>query len=81
MAYSDYELSFLVRNSSKANSAAVDAELEVKKHLLSVGLYGESISIISNALRLSTVIRNHAEKHVLNEVGLSYTGFMVMWIL
>ena len=31
MAYSDYELSFLVRNSSKANSAAVDAELEVKK--------------------------------------------------
>ena len=81
MAYSDYELSFLVRNSSRTNSAAINEELEVKKHLLSVGLYGESISIISNALRLSTVIRNHAEKHVLNEVGLSYTGFMVMWIL
>ena len=70
-----------MRNSSRTNSAAINEEIEVKKHLLSVGLYGESISIISNALRLRTVIRNHAEKHVLKEVGLSYTGFMVMWIL
>jgi DNA-binding MarR family transcriptional regulator len=70
-----------VRNSSRTSSAAIDEELEIKKHLLSVSLYGESISIISNALRLSTVIRSHAEKHALKEVGLSYTGFMVMWIL
>jgi|ETNmetMinimDraft_8_1059916.scaffolds.fasta_scaffold07070_1 DNA-binding MarR family transcriptional regulator len=81
MAYIDYELSFLVRNSGKANRTPLDDELDAKKHLLSVGLYGESVSIISNAMRLTTVIRNHTEKYVLKKVGLSYSGFITMWIL
>ena len=71
----------IVCNPSRANSSAVEAELAITKYLLSVGLYGEPILIISNTFCLSAIIRNHTEKHVLKEVSLSYTGFMIMWIL
>lgn len=60
---------------------ASGAEKEAKQHLISVGLYGKSVSIISNAFRLTTIIRNYAEKEVFKEYNLSFSGFVVMWVL
>ena len=57
------------------------AEEKAKQHLISVGLYGRSVSIISNAFRLTSVIRNFSEKYLFKEFNLSFSGFTVMWVM
>ena len=47
---------------NKAHPKATSAEEKAKQHLISVGLYGRSVSIISNAFRLTSIIRSYAEK-------------------
>jgi DNA-binding MarR family transcriptional regulator len=58
-----------------------DAEERAKQHLVSVGLYGRSVSIISNAFRLTSIIKNYSEKQVFKEFNLSFSGFTVMWVI
>ena len=52
---------------NKSHPKATSAEEKAKQHLISVGLYGRSVSIISNAFRLTSIIRSYAEKHVFKE--------------
>ena len=66
---------------NKSHPKATSAEEKAKQHLISVGLYGRSVSIISNAFRLTSIIRSYAEKHVFKEFNLSFSGFVVMWVL
>jgi len=54
-----------------------DTLLQANKH----DLNGRSVSIISNAFRLTSIIRNYAEKHVFKQFNLSFSGFVVMWVL
>ncbi len=66
---------------SKAHTKPTKAEERAKQHLISVGLYGRSVSIISNAFRLTTLIRNFSEKNLFKEFNLSFSGFTVMWVI
>ena len=69
------------KSANKSHPKAASAEEKAKQHLISVGLYGRSVSIISNAFRLTSIIRSYAEKHVFKEFNLSFSGFVVMWVL
>ena len=66
---------------NKAQPKPSKAEAKAKEHLISVGLYGRSVSIISNAFRLTSMIRNFSEKNLFKEFNLSFSGFVVMWVM
>ena len=57
------------------------SEEKAKQHLISVGLYGSSVSVVSNAFRFTAIFRNFSENKVLKEFNLSFSGFVVMWVL
>ncbi len=40
-----------------------------------------AMSAISNVFRVANAFRNHAERTVLCDYGLSFTGFTVLWVL
>ena len=44
-------------------------------------IYGQSVPIISNAFRLTSIIKNYSEKQVFKEFNLSFSGFVVMWVI
>jgi DNA-binding MarR family transcriptional regulator len=44
-------------------------------------IYGRSVPIISNAFRLTSIIKNYSEKQVFKEFNLSFSGFVVMWVI
>ena len=66
---------------NKAQPKPSKDEAKAKEHLISVGLYGRSVSIISNAFRLTSMIRNFSEKNLFKEFNLSFSGFVVMWVM
>ena len=66
---------------NKTHPQPSDAEERAKQHLISIGLYGRSVSIISNTFRLTSIIRSFAENQVLKEFNLSFSGFTVMWVI
>ncbi|MEV4096365.1 MarR family winged helix-turn-helix transcriptional regulator [Streptosporangium saharense] len=41
----------------------------------------EAMWAVSNIYRASTAIRNHLEQTVLRDTGLTWTGFVVMWVV
>ena len=69
------------KSENKSHPKATSAEEKAKQHLISVGLYGRSVSIISNAFRFTSIFRNFSENQVLKEFNLSFSGFTVMWVL
>lgn len=60
---------------------ATGAEADAKAHLQKHGIYGKSSSVVSNIFRISNLIRNHAETHLLHDYGLSFSGFTALWVL
>jgi len=66
---------------NKTHPQPSDAEERAKQHLISVGLYSRSVSIISNTFRLTSIIKNYSENQVLKEFNLSFSGFTVMWVI
>ena len=66
---------------NKGHPKLSKAEEKAKQHLISVGLYGRSVSIVSNAFRFTSIFRNFSENQVLKEFNLSFSGFVVMWVL
>ena len=69
------------KSENKSHPKATSAEEKAKQHLISVGLYGRSVSIISNAFRFTSIFRNFSENQVLKEFNLSFSGFTVVWVL
>ena len=63
------------------HSKPTKSEEKAKQHLISVGLYGSSVSVVSNAFRFTAIFRNFSENKVLKEFNLSFSGFVVMWVL
>ena len=47
---------------NKSHPKATSAEEKAKQHLISVGLYGRSVSIISNAFRLTSIYQKVMQK-------------------
>ena len=69
------------KSANKSHPKATSAEEKAKQHLISVGLYGRSVSIVSNAFRFTSIFRNFSENQVLKEFNLSFSGFTVMWVM
>jgi DNA-binding MarR family transcriptional regulator len=40
----------------------------------------EALAVISNLFRAASAVRNHLERNVLAESGLSWTAFVVLWV-
>ena len=62
-------------------TTATGAEADAKAHLQERGIYGKSASVVSNIFRISNLIRNRAETQLLQDYGLSFSGFTALWVL
>ena len=68
---------------TRANRAErlLDAERDIRERLGDSGLDFDSLHAISNIYRAAAAIRRRAERGVLGEVGLSWGGFTILWVL
>lgn len=53
----------------------------VKERLAGMDLDNSAMWAVSNIYRATTAIRNHLEQTVLRDTGLTWTGFVVMWVV
>ena len=58
-----------------------ETEQAVQSRLGALPLDFEAMSAISNIYRASTAIRNHLERSVLHENDLTWTAFVVLWVV
>ncbi len=58
-----------------------ETEQAVQSRLGALPLDFESMAAISNIYRASTAIRNHLERSVLHENDLTWTAFVVLWVV
>ncbi|MFI6481185.1 MarR family winged helix-turn-helix transcriptional regulator [Nonomuraea sp. NPDC050663] len=56
-------------------------EEAIGERLGSLNLDFEAMWAVSNIYRASAAIRNHLEQTVLRDTGLTWTGFVVMWVV
>lgn len=57
------------------------AERRARESLEHLGLDFRAMAVVSNLFRASTAIRRHMERRVLAQDQLSWTSFMVLWVL
>jgi len=50
-------------------------------HVQSLDVDLNAMAVISNVFRLSVSFRNQAERQLLNQYNLSFSGFTVLWVL
>jgi MarR family transcriptional regulator, organic hydroperoxide resistance regulator len=53
----------------------------VKERLAGMDVDNSAMWAVSNIYRATTAIRNHLEQTVLRDTGLTWTGFVVMWVV
>jgi DNA-binding MarR family transcriptional regulator len=58
-----------------------ETELAVSSRLRTIPLDFEAMAAVSNIYRASTAIRNHLERSVLHENDLTWTAFVVLWVV
>jgi DNA-binding MarR family transcriptional regulator len=58
-----------------------ETEHAVRARLGALPLDLDAMAAVSNIYRASTVIRHHLEESVLRTVDLTWTGFVVLWVL
>lgn len=59
----------------------VETELAVSSRVRALPLDFEAMAAVSNIYRASTAIRNHLERSVLHENDLTWTAFVVLWVV
>lgn len=59
----------------------VETELAVQSRVRAFPLDFEAMAAVSNIYRASTAIRNHLERSVLHENDLTWTAFVVLWVV
>lgn len=57
-----------------------ETESQVTSRLSHMTLDFEAMAVTSNLFRAASAVRNHFERNVLAESGLSWTAFVVMWV-
>ena len=57
-----------------------ETEARVANRLSHMQLDFEAMAVTSNLFRAASAVRNHFERNVLAESGLSWTAFVVMWV-
>ncbi|TQS43904.1 MarR family winged helix-turn-helix transcriptional regulator [Cryptosporangium phraense] len=56
-------------------------EQAVEERLAGMSLDTSAMWAVSNIYRATTAIRNHLEQTVLRDTGLTWTGFVVLWVV
>ncbi|GII66935.1 hypothetical protein Skr01_70200 [Sphaerisporangium krabiense] len=56
-------------------------EEAIGQRLGGLNVDSEAMWAVSNIYRASSAIRNHLEQTVLRDTGLTWTGFVVMWVV
>ena len=58
-----------------------EAERDALAHIRDLDIDVEAMSAVSNVFRVANAFRNHTERHLLSQYGLSFSGFTVLWVL
>ena len=58
----------------------VETEARVSHRLSHMTLDFEAMAVTHNLFRAASAVRNHLERNVLSESGLSWTAFLVLWV-
>jgi DNA-binding MarR family transcriptional regulator len=67
--------------SGDLSHAPLPAEHEVRERLAHLPLDFGAMAVVSNVFRASTAVRRHLENRVLAPHRLSWTSFVVLWVL
>ena len=57
-----------------------ETESQVNSRLSHMTIDFEAMAVTSNLFRAASAVRNHFERNVLAESGLSWTAFVVLWV-
>lgn len=57
-----------------------ETEARVANRLSHMKLDFEAMAVSSNLFRAASAVRNHFERNVLSDSGLSWTAFVVLWV-
>ena len=66
---------------SDDDDALVRAEADVRSELGGLDLDFDALAAVSNIFRTATAVRNHMERSVLDEHALSWSAFVVLFVL
>jgi MarR family transcriptional regulator, organic hydroperoxide resistance regulator len=67
--------------SSADQSDLVRQERDVQARLGGLPIDPHALAAVSNVFRVANAVRLHMERHVLGRDGISWTGFVVLWVL
>ena len=67
--------------SSSDRSDLIQSERDVQARIGELDIDFASLSAVSNIFRAATTVRNHMERTVLSKADLSFTAFVVLWVL
>jgi DNA-binding MarR family transcriptional regulator len=67
--------------SSSDESDLIQSERDVQARIGGLDIDFASLAAISNIFRAATTVRNHMERTVLSKADLSFTAFVVLWVL
>jgi DNA-binding MarR family transcriptional regulator len=59
----------------------VRQERDVQARLGGLPIDPQALAAVSNVFRVANAVRLHMERHVLGADGISWTGFVVLWVL
>lgn len=57
------------------------AEEAALKQVSSLNIDEDSMFAVSNVFRVANLVRNYTERNLLNDYGLTFSGFTVLWVL
>ena len=58
-----------------------ETERQVSTLLRGMNIDFKAMAVISNLFRAASAVRKHLEREVLAKYGLSWTGFVVLWVV
>ncbi|WP_082530564.1 MarR family winged helix-turn-helix transcriptional regulator [Aeromicrobium sp. Root344] len=57
------------------------SEMLAEKQVAGLGVDIQAMTLVSNLYRVAARMRNHFEQGILRETGLTWTGFVTLWVL
>ena len=58
-----------------------ETERQVSTLLKGMSIDFKAMAVVSNLFRAASAVRNHLEREILSRHGLSWTGFVVLWVV
>ncbi|MFM7452249.1 MAG: MarR family winged helix-turn-helix transcriptional regulator [Actinomycetota bacterium] len=58
-----------------------ETERQVSTLLKGMNIDFKAMAVVSNLFRAASAVRNHLEREILSRHGLSWTGFVVLWVV